>query len=45
MREHVVETLGEDATPATIVTDAEGNVLLTRWGAPSVSELRRLLRD
>jgi hypothetical protein len=45
VREHVVETLGEDATPATIVTDAEGNVLLTRWGAPSVSELRRLLRD
>lgn len=45
VREHVIGTLGEDATPATIVTDAKGNVLLTRWGAPSVSELRRLLAE
>ena len=28
--------------PSTIVTDSAGAVLLTTWGAPSVSELRRL---
>lgn len=40
------ERLGlKDALGATIVTDAEGRVLLTRIGTPSVSELRRLLVD
>ena len=33
-----------DGLPATIVTDTEGRVLLTRLGAPTVSELRALLR-
>ena len=35
----------KDALPATVVTDAAGKVLLSRLGAPSVSELRRFLRE
>jgi peroxiredoxin len=29
--------------PATIVTDSSGRVLLSSWGVPSISELRKLL--
>ena len=29
--------------PATIVTDSSGQVLLSRWGIPTVSEVRSLL--
>jgi thiol-disulfide isomerase/thioredoxin len=35
-------SLGGDALPASIVTDAAGRVLLTTWGVPSVSKLREL---
>jgi peroxiredoxin len=29
-------------TPACIVTDPSGSILTARWGAPTLSELRRL---
>lgn len=41
----VLKSLRIDAVPATIVTDTNGRVLRTRWGPPSVSELRELLRS
>lgn len=40
----VRRALHADALPATIVTDRDGRILDTRWGVPSASELRRLLR-
>ena len=43
VQEHLEETLRVEALPAAIVTDADGRVLLTRRGVPSVSELRALL--
>src|SRR5262245_2512271 len=39
----VLDQLKVDAVPASIVTDADGRVLLTQWGPPSVSRLRELL--
>lgn len=39
----VVSELRLDAPPAALVTDSAGRVLLSRWGVPSVSELRKLL--
>ena len=30
------------ATPASIITDASGRILATRWGVPTLSELKRL---
>jgi peroxiredoxin len=39
----VLKTLKIDAIPATIVTDSNGRILRTRWGPPTVSELRELL--
>ena len=44
-RELVLRELRLEATPATIVTDREGEVLSVRLGAPTVSELRKLLAD
>ncbi len=41
---HVVAELDKDALPASIVTDANGAVLETRFGVPTVSDLRRILR-
>ena len=38
-----LDALRVEGLPAAIVTDAEGEVLLVRWGPPSVSELRVLL--
>ena len=38
----VQNSLNGDGLPATIVTDGDGAVLLTMWGAPSVSEIRKL---
>lgn len=35
----------DDALPATVVTDAGGEVLWTQLGAPSVSRIRALLRE
>ncbi|GEM_PF-6371186 len=32
-----------DGVPAAVVTDGNGEVLLARWGPPSISEIRRLL--
>ena len=34
---------GDEAVPAAIVTDESGQVLLARWGVPTVSTLKRLL--
>jgi len=39
----VLSELRRDALPASIVTDRSGRVLETRWGAPTLSDLRRLL--
>jgi thiol-disulfide isomerase/thioredoxin len=39
----VLDQMKLDAVPASIVTDAAGNVLLTQWGPPSISKLRELL--
>ncbi len=33
----------ESRTPATLVTDSDGNVVLATWEVPSISELRKLL--
>ncbi len=41
----VKTTLRMDAVPAIIVTDADGRIVRTRFGPPSVSELRELLRS
>lgn len=35
--------LNEAALPASIVTDADGNILLVDWGVPSLSQMRELL--
>ena len=40
-----LDALRVEGLPAAVVTDAEGEVLLVRWGPPSVSELRVLLED
>jgi len=32
-----------EGLPVAIVTDSEGEVLLMRWGPPSISEIRILL--
>ncbi len=34
---------GTEAVPAAIVTDGSGQVLVARWGVPTVSDLKRLL--
>ena len=39
-----VRELGDEGLPKTFVLDADGGVRLARWGVPSVSEIRRLLR-
>ena len=38
-----LDVLRLDGVPAAIVTDANGQVLLARWGPPSISEIRVLL--
>lgn len=40
----VKTTLRMDAVPAVIVTDGDGRIVRVRFGPPSVSELRELLR-
>ena len=32
-------------TPASFVTDAEGNIHASRWGVPTLSELKRTLAE
>ena len=39
----ILTELRAEAVPATFVTDAAGQVLIARWGVPSVSDLRKLL--
>lgn len=41
---NLLKARGADALPATIITDAQGKVLLATVGVPTVSEIRRLLR-
>ena len=43
VRARITAELGSEGTPASVVADAGGRVVLVRWGAPSVSEIRRLL--
>ncbi len=38
-----LDALKLEGLPAAIVTDSEGEVLLVRWGPPSISEIRVLL--
>ena len=38
-----LNALRVEGVPAAIVTDSEGEVLLVRWGPPSISEIRVLL--
>jgi thiol-disulfide isomerase/thioredoxin len=38
-----LDVLRLDGVPAAVVTDSEGEVLLVRWGPPSISEIRVLL--
>ena len=38
-----LDALRVEGLPAAIVTDSEGEVLLVRWGPPSISEIRVLL--
>ena len=40
-----LDALRIDGLPAAVVTDSDGDVLLVRWGPPSVSELRVLLQN
>ncbi len=40
----VLKTLKIDAVPASIITDGNGRILRSRWGPPSVSEIRELIR-
>ncbi len=35
--------LRTEAVPATFLTNAEGQVLIARWGVPTISDVRRLL--
>lgn len=39
---YVTRALGVEAVPATLVTDRDGRVLLTRFGIPSVSQIRQM---
>ncbi len=43
VKQAVIDALRVDALPATILTDADGHVLRTLWGVPSVSDIRELL--
>ena len=43
IRDALLDELKLEGLPATMVTDRQGRVLLTRWGPPSVSEIRKLL--
>ncbi len=45
VEELVADVLKTDALPSTIVTDADGRVLLVTAGLPTVSELRKILQN
>lgn len=42
-KELLISQLKFEGLPATMVTDGDGEVVLIRWGPPTVSELRKLL--
>ncbi|MCH8968043.1 MAG: DUF3168 domain-containing protein [Planctomycetes bacterium] len=43
VKQILADTTGDGALPSTIVTDDDGNVLLSVSGIPTVSQLRKLL--
>ena len=43
MIDGALDALRVEGLPAAVVTDSEGEVLLVRWGPPSISEIRVLL--
>lgn len=43
LKAHILDTFQDDLTPVTIITDAEGTVLKTIAGIPSVSDVAALL--
>ena len=43
--EILVEAVGLDALPSTLITDTEGRLLLAMTGLPTVSQLRKLLGE
>lgn len=45
VKKTVLANLRMDAVPAAFITDADGHILRARWGPPSVSELRELMRS
>ena len=44
VRDTVAEMLygNGETTPASIITDSAGHIIATRWGVPTLSELRQL---
>ncbi len=40
-----LDALRLEGVPAAVITDSEGEVLLVRWGPPSISEIRVLLEE
>lgn len=45
IKQTVLQWLGADAVPASILVDSQGGIVSTGWGVPSVSEMRLLLAD
>ncbi len=45
IRHMLEDELKLEGLPATLITDREGRVVMTRWGPPSVSEIRKLLAE
>jgi len=45
MKQLLIKHLGEAAQPSTAVIDTRGAIILIRKGTPTLSELRRLLRE
>lgn len=45
VQDTVIDELRIDALPAVVATDAEGHVIRTFWGVPSISDVRELLRE
>lgn len=44
VKKAALDELRVDGVPVAIVTDEKGNILLARWGPPSISEIRGLLK-
>lgn len=40
VKEHITKAFLDEVTPATIITDAEGNILKTMQGVPTLSQVR-----